>query len=119
MMTKFKRLALAAAFGTAVATSALAHSSKETTSPADGSTVAQPPDAIVMTFDAPMRVTLIQVTGEDGTNYPVTRTDNMAPSKTFQAVPAALPDGSYTVNWRGLAEDGHAMNGSFTFSVGN
>jgi methionine-rich copper-binding protein CopC len=35
----------------------------------------------------------------------------------FHAVPEALGPGRYTVEWRGLASDGHAMQGSFSFEI--
>ena len=35
----------------------------------------------------------------------------------LEATPPALPAGSYTVEWRGLSEDGHAMSGRFSFEV--
>jgi len=32
-------------------------------------------------------------------------------------VPGTLAAGAYTVSWRGVGDDGHAVNGSFGFSV--
>ncbi len=98
---------------------ALAHSKKETTTPADGATVSETPDLIAIGFNAPMRVTMVRLTDGNDNEFPVTRSDNMAPVTTFEAVPDALPAGSYTVEWRGLADDGHAMSGRFSFTVAN
>lgn len=98
---------------------ASAHSTKERTEPADGAVLPAPPSSIGMTFDMPMRVTMIKLTDSNGDEHNVTRTDNMAPLTDFAASPESLEPGEYTVEWRGLAEDGHAMQGSFSFKIEN
>lgn len=97
--------------------SADAHSKKEGTQPADGAVLNASPAAITMQFDMPMRVTLISLTDQDGTAHDLTRTDNMQPVSEFSATPPALPTGTYTVQWRGLAADGHPMQGAFGFEI--
>lgn len=94
-----------------------AHSMNESTSPADGAVLESAPEIIAMTFDQPMRVTLIQLTDGDGDEVGVTRTDNMAPVTEVEATPAEMGPGSYAVEWRGLSSDGHPMDGSFTFRI--
>ena len=38
----------------------------------------------------------------------------------FRALPPSdLPDGAYTVDWRGLSSDGHPMQGTFSFTIAN
>jgi methionine-rich copper-binding protein CopC len=96
---------------------AQAHATKEATQPADGAVLDASPPAIAMQFDMPMRVTLLALTDQDGAAHSVTRTDNMQPVSTFTAAPTALPAGRYTVEWRGLAEDGHPMQGTFRFEI--
>ena len=98
---------------------ASAHSTKERTVPADGAVLSAAPPSIGMTFDMPMRVTMIKLTDSDGGEHEVTRTDNMAPLTDFVASPDSLEPGEYIVEWRGLAEDGHAMEGSFSFKIEN
>ena len=98
---------------------ASAHSTKEKTEPADGAVLSASPSSIGMTFDMPMRVTMIELTDSDGGEHEITRTDNMAPLTDFVASPENLESGEYTVIWRGLAEDGHAMEGSFSFKIEN
>jgi methionine-rich copper-binding protein CopC len=96
---------------------ALAHSSKEGTRPTDGAVLTASPEKVGMTFDMPMRVTLVSLTDQDGKDHTLTRQDNMQPVKVFDATPPDLPMGNYTVQWRGLAEDGHPMQGTFSFQV--
>jgi len=99
--------------------SADAHSKKEATIPADGAVLATSPEMIAMTFDMPMRVTLISLTDQDGTEHVLTRSDNMQPVSEFGAEPPALPSGQYKIEWRGLAADGHPMQGTFGFEISN
>ncbi|MGB7433477.1 MAG: copper resistance CopC family protein [Ahrensia sp.] len=117
-MTQFIRTFIGAlmAFGLA-AQAALAHSSKQGTQPSDGEVLTTSPQKVGMTFDMPMRVTLVSLTDQDGKDHALTRQDNMQPIKVFDATPPILPVGSYTVEWRGLAEDGHPMQGTFSFQV--
>lgn len=96
---------------------AFSHASKDGTQPADGAVLATPPSSIQMTFDMPMRVTQISLTDQDGAEHTLDRNDEMQPVTSFNARVPALPKGVYTVDWRGLSEDGHPMQGSFSFEV--
>ena len=102
---------------TVASTGASAHSTTEATTPADGAVLTASPPAISMAFDHPMRITLIRLTDADGAEFTVTRHDGMAPVTAFEAVPEVLSPGHYTVEWRGLSSDGHAMEGRFSFEV--
>ena len=96
---------------------ALAHSRSEATVPADGATVASV-KTIEMRFDAPMRVTAIKLLSGGG-EVAIERETGMEPVTEFRAAPAAaLAPGAYSVEWRGLSDDGHPMQGSFGFTVG-
>ena len=105
--------------GTAIAfaSAAMTHSKSEATVPADGATVATV-EAIKMRFDRPMRVTAVKLLlGED--EVEIKRETGTAPVKEFRAVPTdPLAPGAYSVEWRGLSDDGHPMQGSFGFTVG-
>jgi methionine-rich copper-binding protein CopC len=117
-MTRFSRTFLGALLALGLALqAAIAHSSKEGTRPNDGAALTTSPETVGMTFDMPMRVTLVSLTDQDGKDHVLTRQDNMQPVKVFDATPPNLPIGSYTVQWRGLAEDGHPMQGTFSFQV--
>ena len=105
------------AFALSLAGGAAAHSRPETTAPADGEVVAATPAVIAVSFDKPMRVTFIELTNADGDAFALERTDEMAPVTRFEATTPPLPAGRYTVKWRGLSEDGHAMSGRFSFEV--
>ena len=96
---------------------AAAHSRAQVTTPAHGEVLAEAPAVISISFDRPMRITLIELTDAGGDAFALERTDAMAPVTRFEAAPPALAAGTYTVEWRGLAEDGHAMSGRFSFEV--
>jgi methionine-rich copper-binding protein CopC len=98
---------------------AMAHSKKEATQPANGAVLETSPEVIGMTFDMPMRVTLLSLIDQDAKEHALTRTDNMQPVSEFVAAPAVLPAGQYKVEWRGLAGDGHPMQGTFSFEIAN
>ena len=97
---------------------AVAHSKQEVTFPEDGAVLRAPPDVVSMRFDAPMRITLIHLTSEaTGGEFELDRSDDMRPVTDFRATPPVLPNGRYTVEWRGLSSDGHPMKCRFSFEV--
>ena len=109
--------AIVAAVMVAVTGAAFAHSKQEVTVPHDGAVLAAPPDVVSIAFDAPMRITVIRLTSKAGDTFELGRSDDMQPVTDFRATPPALPNGRYTVEWRGLSADGHAMKGRFSFEV--
>ena len=97
-------------------TFAAAHSKSETTTPADGTTVAEVPE-LIMRFDGPMRVITVTLSSGEA-EVELNRETGMDPVTEFRAIPAEpLRPGTYTFDWRGMAADGHPMQGSFSFTV--
>lgn len=107
-------LAIAATF---IGGAAFAHSEKEGTTPADGAELTETPEMIHMVFDDPMRVTMARLLNADGAEMPMERGTGLDPSLEFHAEPEPLAPGRYTMEWRGLASDGHPMQGSFSFQI--
>ncbi len=94
---------------------AVAHSRLGTTTPADGSVLAEMPAEIVLTFSKRLRLTRVRMTPDAG------KAVELEAGKSF-ATRFAIPiegagKGQYRVEWRGLAADGHAMRGGFSFRV--
>ena len=57
-----------------------AHSNQEVTFPEDDAVLSAPPDIVSMTFDSPMRITVIRLIGEtDGAPFTV---DNLRQNQT-------------------------------------
>ena len=72
-----------------------------------------------MRFDDPISIILVTLTSSDGdVNVEIERETGMDPTQEFRALPSeALAPGSYRFDWRGMASDGHPMQGSFSFTV--
>ncbi|MEO1638669.1 MAG: copper resistance protein CopC [Pseudomonadota bacterium] len=95
---------------------AFAHSKSEATTPANGATVTEVPE-LSMRFDDPMRIISVTLTSPDG-DVEIDRETDMDPATEFRATPVeVLAPGSYRFDWRGMASDGHPMQGSFSFTV--
>ena len=93
-----------------------AHSKSEATTPADGAAVKDVSE-LSMRFDDPMRIISATLTSPDG-EVDIERETGMDPVTVFKAAPSAsLTPGSYRFDWRGMASDGHPMQGSFSFTV--
>lgn len=87
------------------------------TVPPDGAVLPAPPGLISMTFDAPVRVTMVRLTDEAGEAFALTLPQAMRPVTVFEARPVPLPGGRYVLAWRGLSADGHPVKGRFSFEV--
>jgi methionine-rich copper-binding protein CopC len=98
------------------ASAANGHSASDATTPADGATLSASPGEIRVRFDQPIRITLVRITDRSGNRYEV-RHDRGAETDTLVGTPEPLPEGAYTVEWRGLSADGHPASGEFTFRI--
>ena len=97
---------------------ASAHDAVESSSPAQGATVAAPPETVSVTFNkAPLALgSQFQVKDAAGTNWaegPVDIVDNVASQK----LRAGAPAGEFTVLWRVVSSDSHPIEGTFTFTA--
>ncbi len=111
-------VALWAATGTA-----LGHATLESTTPAEGSSVATSPTSVTLRFSEP--VELFSPQGDDVVD------ENAAPVSTGPPrngrdrrtieipVRPGLPDGTYTVKYSVIGADSHVIPGVFVFGVGN
>ena len=94
-----------------------AHAQQEGTYPEDGASIEGTPDRIAVWFDHGLRITFFELQGPQGV-VALNQRPGRDPVDRFEARPVTtLEPGEYTVQWRGLAEDGHAMFDAFTFTV--
>ncbi|HKS01031.1 MAG TPA: copper resistance CopC family protein [Arthrobacter sp.] len=112
----FVSLLLTAGLLTAVPASA--HDVAESSSPADGATVATAPDKVSITFNnTPLGLgSEVKVTDASGTDWAdgkVEIVDNVASQKLREGAPA----GKYTVVWRVVSSDSHPIEGTFAFTA--
>ena len=110
-----KRFALIALL-TCLAAPVFAHSPLRETTPAAGAELTTAPEVVTMTFSRSMRLTRVNWSVDDQSG-----TLDLSEYKSF-ATDFALPfsaetAGTYVIEWRGLGDDGHPQNGSFSFVV--
>lgn len=97
---------------------AASHDAAESSSPADGATVATPPEKVSITFNKnPLGLgSQVKVTDSAGTDWAdgkVEIVDNVASQKLREGAPA----GKYAVAWRVVSSDSHPIEGTFTFTA--
>jgi hypothetical protein len=89
--------------------------------PANEAHVSNSPSAIHLWYsqEPQVKLTYVKLTGPDGKVQDLKPIEPVAgDAKHLSArVPAALPAGAYSVAWRTMSRDGHAVNGKFTFQV--
>jgi methionine-rich copper-binding protein CopC len=95
-----------------------AHAALKVSAPASGATVAAPHD-LSLTFSEKVHLTAIKLTadGKDVSGVAVDRAAAAAP--TFTVPLPHLAPAKYEVRWSALGDDGHPVNGTFTFTVSN
>jgi methionine-rich copper-binding protein CopC len=107
-------IALSAAL---VAAAALAHTELSQTVPADKAVLETAPKEVMLHFTEAVRLTSVALR-KDGDAVAELGPLPAGKSQHF-AVPAReLSAGAYTVEWRALSDDGHALRGAFGFTVG-
>ena len=127
----FKNLLLAILFISPML--ANAHSPLSSTSPLNGETLDVSPAEIVMEFKSPAKLIKVELTkskgkqvksflgglfgGDDGESVPLSTSFLMSIDKR-QVIPLpSLEEGSYSLSWRAMGEDGHVIKGDLTFKI--
>ncbi|WP_458248533.1 copper resistance CopC/CopD family protein [Streptomyces sp. MAI_2237] len=104
------------------APSASAHAVLTDSAPGDGSVVRKPPKQVTATFDESIALVEDSMRVLDPDGRPVAAGDPHhagGESNTAQvALDRGLGQGTYTVSWRVVSADSHAVSGAFTFSIG-
>lgn len=99
-----------------IAPSALAHTNLKSTTPAHGETVNTPLTEIILTYSGQI---------EEGSLFKLSSSNkeieleniHVANGVMTGTVAEPLPNGEYTVKWDSISEDGHPLNGMFSFTV--
>ncbi|WP_461188937.1 copper resistance CopC family protein [Arthrobacter sp. Z4-13] len=97
---------------------AAAHDAAESSTPAQGASVAAPPEQVSVTFNNnPLGIgssfSVMDASGAEWADGPVDIVDNVASQK----LKAGGPAGQYTVTWRVVSADSHPIEGTFTFTA--
>ncbi|TNM69915.1 copper resistance protein CopC [Streptomyces sp. NP160] len=109
--------ALAAA-SLAAAPAALAHDSLSTSTPGDGTTVTNAPEAVSLGFsEAPLELGVqVVVTAPDGSAV-AQGSPTVVGNDVVQGLAPDRPAGTYTVDWRVTSSDGHPIQGRVAFTA--
>lgn len=102
------------------ASPAVAHPTLVATLPEAGYSVATPPEEIGLVFDE--RVTVHELTIEGQARGDIQTSELKVSGDGMRATvqpEAELPEGRYTVRWRATGVDGHDVDGTFGFGVGD
>jgi copper resistance protein C len=119
-MNIFKaKLAVTCVAASLFAGPAMAHSVLESSTPADNATISSP-ETVEMTFSdsVNLRFSNVTLTGPDGARVETDKAKVSADGHTL-VVPVSRPltAGKYGVTWDALSQDGHKVNGEFSFTV--
>jgi methionine-rich copper-binding protein CopC len=109
---------LVGAAGLLTATPALAHTRLTSSNPAEGASVATPPDTISLTFAEAVTVSgnPVSVTGPDGTSW-TTGPAQISGDTVSVPVQPTGPAGAYDVKWSVISDDGDAVKGTVHFAL--
>lgn len=103
----------------AAPTATAAHTPLKSVTPKRNSTQRKAVKEVRATFKGKMQTGIIEIKTSRGATVPL-KSNGLIPAnkKVIRAIPrTALKSGSYTVNWRARAGDGHSEKGSWTFKV--
>lgn len=96
---------------------AMAHTPLDGTTPANKTTVTEMPTVVLMGFKGDIRLTRVAIAHADTQSMDMDLGEQTAFTQEFALPMHDLGAGTYVVEWRGLGVDGHALNGTFSFTV--
>ncbi|GMK41819.1 copper resistance protein C [Paenibacillus sp. CCS19] len=98
-----------------------AHSQLLETSPEAGARLAQSPEEIRLTFNEAVETKFggIELLDSLSNKLKVSAVEASQDRTSLAVKPSKLDEGVYTVTYRIISEDGHPVNGSYVFVVGN
>lgn len=99
------------------ATTATAHSPLTNTEPKDAATIVEAPSEVVLEFKGDIRLTRVTLTHADHAGVDLDLSGNTGFKSAYVVPLPSTGRGLFVIHWRGLGADGHAMNGTFSFTV--
>lgn len=100
-----------------LAAPAWSHAALKSVTPADGTTLQEPPTEAVIEFTADIENTVKEATLLPPTGDPIKDAWEASGRRITIALPATPTTGKWGVEWRVLGGDGHPLTGSTTFVV--
>ena len=99
------------------ATGAMAHSPLDGTTPTNEAIVTEMPTEVLMDFKGNIRLTRVPITHANKHSMDMDLGEQSAFTQEFALPMHDMGAGVYVVEWRGLGDYGHALNGTFSFTV--
>lgn len=110
-----------AAFLASLVAPVLAHSPVNTSEPTDGASLQVVPETLTLMLAEPGRFMMVQITHTSSSSSNSYMEVLDIPSRDMtEMMEFSAPNfgaGTYLVEWRVLGEDGHAMDGTVTYTV--
>ena len=100
-----------------VATPALAHTAVRETSIAENATLTAAPANFTIVFSGATGLANVALTDGAGRPVALNYTPPRAMASSFAVPLPTLSPGAYTLSWRTIAHDGHAMPGAIHFTI--
>lgn len=114
--TTMKKILLAGLIGLWT-TGAIAHSPLEGTTPENEAIITHVPTEVRMDFKDDIRLTRVTMTHADHDSVKLNLSGHDGFIKGYAIPLEGMGSGDYAIDWRGLGADGHALNGTFSFTV--
>ena len=99
------------------ATSATSHSSLSSTTPKNNGVITKIPTEVLLNFKGKVRLTRVEMTHANHQGFDLDLSGHDGFTFDYAVPLVAMGIGAYSIDWRGLSADGHALNGSFNFIV--
>lgn len=116
-----RRLFLAVALLTSLATPSVSHSPVNSSNPADGATLQVAPATLTLMLAEPgrfMKVDVTHTTADGSANHIIgLEIPSRKMTKMMEFPASDMGAGTYLIEWRVLGGDGHAMKGAVTYTV--
>lgn len=116
-MKRLLTILAAATIIVAAAPPAFAHTSVRETNIAENATLAASPEGFTIVFSGETGLAAVTLTNGAGQPIALAYTPPRTMASTFTIPLPALAPGAYTIAWRTMARDGHAMPGAIHFTV--
>ncbi|MCH2096614.1 MAG: copper resistance protein CopC [Rhodobacteraceae bacterium] len=100
-----------------MASDTFAHSRIDTSVPAHGAVLAEAPAEVSFSFTQSIRLTQVELTYAERDAVTLDLDGQKRFDRKFALPLQSMGAGTYRIEWRGLAKDGHAMQGELTFMV--
>jgi hypothetical protein len=99
------------------ATGVMAHSPLNGTTPANEAIVSEMPTEVLLDFKGDIRLVRVAITHASTLSMNMDLGEQTAFTQEFTLPMHNMGAGVYVIEWRGLGADGHALNGTFSFTV--